>query len=275
MANYLPKIMGFFINLVGLFSSRYAAHLAVTLFSTPFKGKIKPTEAEYLKEASQENVLCNNLSIKTYHWKGKKETILLAHGWESNTYRWKDLIKYLKKLDYNIVALDAPAHGNSSGHNFNAIIYSKCITKVAQTFNASVIIGHSIGGMATVFSHYNSPLKLTRKIILLGAPSNFVGIFYRYKTMMGFNKKVNNAMNTYILKEHNHLPEYFSMSNFSKNFKIKGLVIHDKKDKIIPYQDGLDFKASYKNATFITTNGLGHGLKSDEVYNYILDFLKA
>ena len=54
----------------------------------------------------------------TYRWLGKKETILLAHGWESNSFRWKDLIVKLDTaLDYNVIALDAPAHGRSSGES--------------------------------------------------------------------------------------------------------------------------------------------------------------
>lgn len=274
MNKYLPKIIGFIINVVGLFMPKYAAHLSIQLFSTPKKGKTKSNEKAFLNEAIQEDVICNNLTIKTYRWSGNKETILLAHGWESNSYRWKDLIEILRKLDYDIIALDAPAHGSSGGKLFNALIYSECITKVAKKFNASIIIGHSVGGMATVFSQFNNPLKSIQSLVLLGAPSNFTGVFSRYIDLMGYNKKVANAMSNYLLEHFYHLPEYFSASSFSKDFSLKGLVIHDKKDRIIPYQDGLDFKDNYKNSKFITTTGLGHGLKSDEIYNHILEFLK-
>ncbi len=275
MNKYIPKIIGAFINFIGFFSSKYAAHLSVTLFSSPKKGKTKSNEAGYLKEAIQEDVLCNDLLIKTYRWSGNKETVLLAHGWESNSYRWKDLISILTKLDYNIIALDAPAHGGSLGKRFDAILYSECIYVVAKKFNTSTIIGHSVGGMATVYSQYNYQMQFIKKLVLLGAPSNFEGVFQRYIDMMGYNKKVSKAMDNYILKKFNYLPEYFSMANFSKNFTAKGLLIHDEKDKIIPFQDGLDYKANYSNSKFISTTGLGHGLKSEIIYNHIISFLDA
>ena len=82
-------------------------------------------------------------------------------------------------------------------------------------------------------------------------------------------------MSQYVLKHFNHLPEYFSAANFSKDIKAKGLIIHDKKDRIIPYKDALNYKSNYINSEFIVTKGFGHGLKSDVVYNFILDFLKA
>lgn len=273
MDKYLPKIIGFFINLVSIFSSKYAAHIAIKLFSSPFKGKTKPHQAKYLNKAIQEPLTYKDLTIQTYHWQGHKDTVLLAHGWESNSYRWKDLISILKQANYNVVALDAPAHGSSSGKLFNAIIYSECIHAVAKKFKASVIIGHSVGAMATVFSQYNMPKKHLNKIVLLGAPSNFTGIFSRYSKLMGYNTAVKTAINQYIQKRFNHLPNYFSASNFSRNFTVKGLIIHDEKDKIIPFQDGLDYKKCYTNSKFISTSGLGHGLKSDTLYNHILEFL--
>ena len=275
MSEYLPKIIGKTINGISHLNSKYAAKLAITIFSTPQKGKIIKKESAYLKSAEQDYVNFENISIKTYNWKGKKDTILLVHGWESNTYRWKDLIEILKPLGYNIVALDAPAHGDSGSKLFNALLYSECIHIVAKKFNASTIIGHSVGGMATVFTQHKYQLKTIGKIILLGSPADFTGVFKRYSLMMGYNKKVTKAMNSYVLKHFNHLPEHFSPANFSKDFKAKGLVIHDKKDRIIPYKDGLKFKNNFTNSEFISTKGFGHSLKSDIVYQHILDFLKA
>jgi len=275
MKKYIPKIVGFGINSVGLLAPKYAAHLSMTLFSSPKKGKLHEKQINYLSKAQQSEVIHNNICIKTYQWAGKKDTILLAHGWESNTYRWRELIELLKAKDYNIIALDAPAHGATSGTIFNALIYSECIQAVAKKFNVSVIIGHSVGGMATAFSNYKFPLEQVKKLILLGAPADFTGVFSRYIDMMGYSKRTSKAMETYVSKRFNHLPEYFDAAKFTKDFKAKGLIVHDKKDKIIPYKDGLKFKQNYTNAEFVSTKGFGHGLKSDLVYNHILDFLNT
>ena len=82
-------------------------------------------------------------------------------------------------------------------------------------------------------------------------------------------------MHKYVLKHYNHLPEYFSAANFSKEITAKGLIIHDKKDRIIPFKDALKYKENYKNSELISTRGLGHGLKSEQVYTHILEFLNT
>lgn len=275
MSNKLFKTIGISINVVSCFSSKLAAKLAIKLFSSPQKGKLKDLNNPILKSATQKTLKYQDIQIATYHWKGEKDTILLAHGWESNTSRWLDLIKVLKAEDYNIVSLDAPAHGKSTGKYFNAILFSECIHVVAKKFGVSVVIGHSVGGMASVFFHHKYQLASLKKLVLLGAPSNFTGVFERYSKMMGYNKRVVNAMDQYVLKHYNRLPEYFSAAQFSKEINSKGLIIHDKKDRIIPYYDALDFEKNYTNAKLITTKGFGHGLKSDKIYNLILEFLKT
>ena len=275
MHNFILKTIGFLLNFINCFSSIFAGKLAILLFSSPQKVRLKNINSSFLKSANQSVLKYENISIMTYHWKGTKDTILLAHGWESNTHRWKDLIEQLIVLDYNVVALDAPAHGNTSGKKFNTILYSECINVVAKKFNINTIIGHSVGGMATVFLQHKYQLKSVNKLVLLGAPSNFVGVFDRYTKMMGYNTRIENAMNKYVLEKYNHLPEYFSAANFSKEITSKGLIIHDKKDRIIPYSDALDFQKKYSNAKLITTTGFGHGLKSEEINTYIKDFLNA
>lgn len=275
MKQYLPKIIGFSINLISYFSSSRAAKIAIYIFSKPRKGKLKEEEINYLKSAIEKDIIYNNFTLKTYHWKGNKETVLLAHGWESNSFRWKDLIEILRNLDYTVIALDAPAHGNSGSKTFNALLYSECINATLKQFKVDTIIGHSVGGTASAIA-LDSKNKLSiKKLISLGAPSNFIGLVKNYNNMMGFNKNVIKAINIYYLKHFGYLPEYFTVANFSKNIQAKGLIIHDKKDRIIPYRDALEIKKHYQNAELIKTMGFGHGLKSDKVYNHIIEFLNT
>nr|WP_321247616.1 alpha/beta hydrolase [uncultured Psychroserpens sp.] len=275
MKQVIVKTIGGFINIVSITSPKLAGRMAIKLFSRPRKIKIKELEKDFLMTAFIEDVDYEHLNIMTYRWLGKKETVLLAHGWESNSFRWKPLIERLKKLDYNVVALDAPAHGRSSGKLFNAVLYSECINVVAKKFNANIIIGHSVGGMATAFCKSKYELPSVNKLILLGAPSNFVGVFSRYTTMMGYNKRVSIAMDELVLERFKEKPEHFSAARFLENENTEGLLIHDKKDRIIPYSDAEDFKNYYEKATLIATEGFGHGLQNEEVNNHIIDFVNA
>lgn len=275
MKQFIAKLIGALLNVVSYLSPKTSAKLAIKLFSKPRRTKLKEPEKDFLLTAFREDIMYEHLNIMTYRWIGKKETVLLAHGWESNAYRWKPLIEQLKSRDYSIVALDAPAHGNSDGKFFNAILYSECIHAVAKKFKTDIVIGHSVGGMATAFFYSKYKLPHISKLVLLGAPSNFVGVFQRYSEMMGYNNRLANAMNQLIQERYNKSPEYFNAARFLSNTSIDGLIIHDEYDKIIPYNDAEDFKNFYQNARLITTEGFGHGLKSEEVNKHIIEFINA
>lgn len=275
MRNFIIKTIGNALNIASYFSSEYASNKALNLFATPRKGRYSEAQKQIVSSAKEEVLRVNNLDITTYHWLGKNKTILLAHGWESNTSRWDYILNDLKAQDYNIIALDAPAHGKSDGKQFNAILYSECIAAIAQKFKPEVIIGHSVGGMATVFSLKNHDLPFVKKIVLLGAPAHFTGVFSRYKTMMGYNKRIENGLEKIIVERFNHNSDYFSAADFSASIAAEGLIIHDKKDKIIPYEDALLFAKRYQNAELITTTGFGHGLRDTSLTPKMITFINA
>jgi pimeloyl-ACP methyl ester carboxylesterase len=275
MKNILIKTIGFYYNLLSLFSSKYAAKKALLLFSTPRKGNITKPQYDFLNSAIKEILLYDNLKIMTYHWEGSKETVLLSHGWESNAARWKTLIKSLQKLNYNIIAIDAPAHGDSEGKQFNALQYSECINIVVKKFNPSIFVGHSVGAMATVLYYHNYHYTHIKKLVLLGMPSEMKDIFKRYVNMMGYNKRIEKQINEIAFERFGKYPKEFSTSKFLENATFKGLIIHDEKDPIIPYNEALLIHRKFKNSTLITTQYLGHSLNSSKVTTHIVDFIDS
>ncbi|MBD0832358.1 alpha/beta hydrolase [Aestuariibaculum sediminum] len=274
MNQIIVKTIGKLVNTFCYIAPYQAAKMAVNIFSTPRKGQLLTEENQYLKSAKQNTLNYEGINIQTYQWPGSQKTILLVHGWESNTYRWKDLIELLKVENYNIVSIDAPGHGNSGHKTFNAVLYSECINLAASTFKPNIIIGHSIGGTASALATHNYKLPI-EKLILLGAPSNFDEVIENYVKIMGYNKKVVTAMNDYFLKHFGKLPSFYAIENFSENLLPQGLIIHDKKDRIISYRDALQISKHYNNAKLVKTKGFGHGLKNEIVYNHILEFLNT
>lgn len=110
MATFVPKLIGYSINFLSYIFPAYAAKLAVLLFSKPQNADLDDEAKLYLKESKQEDLSYKGFTIKTYNWSGSNKTILLVHGWDSNSFRWKDLIEHLKQDDYNIISIDGPAH---------------------------------------------------------------------------------------------------------------------------------------------------------------------
>jgi pimeloyl-ACP methyl ester carboxylesterase len=273
MMTILHKLTGFFINLISLFSPRLASRMALFLFTKPFKGKVNEKQSDFLDTAFREELKFNETPFMTYRWLGKKGTILLAHGWESNSARWQDLITNLKQRGFGVVALDAPAHGRSGSNRFNAIMYSEFIKVASDRFEPNIIIGHSVGGMASVLFQSKYQKEYVQKMILLGAPSEYADVINRYTNMMSYTKRVNNHINLLIKERFGEFPKAYSTASFSEFISSEGLIIHDKKDTIIPYEDALQIKSKYKNSQLVSTEGFGHSLISVEVSNYIFDFI--
>ncbi|PIV92747.1 MAG: alpha/beta hydrolase [Flavobacteriaceae bacterium CG_4_10_14_3_um_filter_33_47] len=274
MGSILIKLVGSSINALSYLSKTSAANKALTLFSKPRKGQINQAQFDFLATAKKEILYYESHEIMTYRWIGTKKTILLVHGWESNSGRWKPLINHLKNKDHNIIALDAPAHGNSGSGYFNALLYTEFINEVAKKFKPHIIVGHSVGGMATVFFQKKYQLKGIQKLVLLGAPSNFKDVLKRYTDMLRYNRRVTEQLNLEIIEQFGSSPESFSTAKYIQTIHAEGLIIHDKDDNIIPYNDALLIKENYKNSKLISTKGLGHSLNHKSVTFYISEFIE-
>lgn len=275
MNTILIKSVGLYYNLLSYISKSYAANKALYLFTKPRKGRITEIQSDFLHTAFQEELTFEKHPVMAYRWLGKGQTILLVHGWESNAARWKPLILQLKSKGYNVIALDAPAHGNSGSRTFNALLYSEFINVVANRFNPDIIIGHSVGGMASVFFQHKYQFKSIQKIILLGAPSEFTGVIKRYTDMLGYNQRITSKMETTIIERFGNHPKSFSTAKYLETIQSEGLIIHDEDDTIIPYDDAILIKNSFKNSKLITTKGLGHSLNHESVTSHIHEFLGA
>ncbi|WFO15756.1 hypothetical protein M601_018775 [Cellulophaga baltica 4] len=57
----------------------------------------KPHQKEFLDKAKNNILTVDKIQLQTYKWTGTKGTVLLLHGWESNVFRWRNLIDDLKK----------------------------------------------------------------------------------------------------------------------------------------------------------------------------------
>lgn len=269
------KTIGFYFSFIALFSKKSAAKKAFLLFCTPRKGRVKPNQKVFLDAAKKEIVSTEQIDIQVYEWKGTKETVLLLHGWESNAFRWRNLIEFLKKEDYNIIAFDAPAHGNSSGKILNVVLYANVAQALIQKYSPKHIVGHSVGGMATLYNNHLFNNTNVEKLVILGAPSEFKKILEDYQNIIKFNNRVLSGLKAYIYKVSGFEINYFSISEFVKSNTKKGLLIHDELDKIAPCSDSERVHKNWKNSTFVKTRGLGHSLHQDDVNKKTIDFLKS
>lgn len=268
-----PKLVGFHLNSLFSFQPENAVKRAFYLFCSPRNGKITPEQQVYLDSALREKITVNNSEIQTYRWKGNNKTVLLVHGWESNAHRWKSLIEKLQAKNYNIISLDAPAHGNSSGYKFVVPEYAAVLEKLIKEYHPEVMIGHSVGGMTVLYQQAKQPIK-DIKIVSLGAPSELTEIMNDYQRLLGLKPKLMKALENYFKERFGYNFHEFSSAIFVKNIEEKGLIIHDKLDKIVPVNNAELIHKNWKNAELMLTEGAGHSLYNDAINEKIIQFIE-
>ncbi|WP_194532453.1 alpha/beta fold hydrolase [Zobellia nedashkovskayae] len=269
----LPKVYGRYFNLLARVSKTRAAEKAFYVFCTVRKGRVLPNQKEYLDKAKSGALEVKNHTLQTYHWSGSKETVLLVHGWESNTFRWRNLIAKLLEANYNIVAFDAPAHGYSSGQYLDLPSYSDGVQAMIEKYNPKYLIGHSMGGMTLMYNEFYHKNEGVEKMITIGSPSEFYEIMDHYQRLLDFNDNVREALEAYVLNRFGFTVKEFSSSRFAKTNTKKGLLFHDELDKLAPFHASEAVHSYWNDSTFIRTKGLGHSMHQEHINDQIVDFL--
>lgn len=269
----LPKVYGLYLNALVLFSKKKAAKETFEIFSTVRKGRVLPQQQAYLEAAKDRILEVGEHQLQAYRWPGNRETVLLVHGWESNSFRWRNLIVKLREANYDVVAFDAPGHGHSSGKNLHLPLYADCIQRAIECYAPQHLIAHSFGGMAVLFDAFKNRNKKVEKIVTIGSPSEFSELLGHYQRLLGFNNRVRQAFEVYIVKRFGSSVTEFSSSRFVKNNPKKGLLLHDELDALAPFHASEKVHSDWKGSIFIRTKGLGHSLHQDHINEQIVGFL--
>jgi pimeloyl-ACP methyl ester carboxylesterase len=268
------KAIGFAINILSIAFPKKATQCAYALFSEPRKGKLSLDQLpKILQEAKTEKTQHGDSYFQTYTWKGSDNVILLVHGWESNASRWENLLPFLQKSGSTIVAIDAPAHGLSSGTEFSIPLYSAFIHHTVQKFKPNYLIGHSIGGQTCLYYQSLYQNKDIEKMVILGAPSDFNIILSNFISLLQLNSTIaKNIENHYLTHFKLNIHE-FSSQLFAQKISTKGFIAHDIEDTVVKITEAKKIANSWKNAVLLETKGLGHSMHDGHLYTKVTQFL--
>lgn len=270
----LTKSIGSYINLMSFVFPEKATQIAHAYFSEPRKGKLtKDKLPKTLHGAHLETIQHNEDTIQTYIWKGNETIIMLIHGWESNSSRWKKLLPYLKKSGSTIIAVDGPAQGLSSGKEFTVTKYAEFMDIVIKKYQPHHIIGHSLGGKASLYYQYKYQNPGIQKMVILGAPSDFNIIFNNFIKLLSLNNKVEKALKSKYTALLDHNLDLFTAQEFASKIQVKGFLAHDIDDIVVLFKESKKIAGSWKNVQFMETKGLGHKLHDDDLYRKVYAFL--
>lgn len=258
------------------FSKPAAGRWCYRVLARPPRKKFTPAESYFLAEAEQHTVHVSRMRIRLYHWTGKGPKILLAHGWNSHSGRWYRLGQQLLQQGYDIYAIDAPAHGKSVGGSFALVYYAQAMAEVVNLVQPSKIIGHSAGGMATIhYLHHEPEAARPSQVALLATPAELTHFMDSFQRILGLRKEIMQALEREFVRRFNRTFDYFSPATFVKHLDLPGLIIHDEHDDVAPVQGAHTLANAWSGSELQLTQGLGHSVEDEKVYNWLLDWLES
>ncbi len=264
--------IGSALNSLAIASPLEAGRHILRLFSTPRTGRLRAPDRTFLETAAWGKVVVQGLDVQYYLWENEGPTVLLAHGWESNSARWQVFIEQLLQQKYRVVSLDAPAHGASGSTEFNAILYADFIAAVTEKCRPDFAVGHSAGGMALAYLMAHQASQF-RKVALLSTPSDLRQITGVFGRMLGLSARAMQGYSEQARQKFGRDLDYFSVAEFAKSLTTDCLIIHDTGDPTAPHADAQRVAQNWAGAQFVTTEGLGHSLQGEVVYRALLEFI--
>lgn len=274
MKKLIMKGIGLYLNGLAHIAPRKAAHFGFNLFCHPFRVPINARQRAFLATASQSTFHYKGIKVQTYRWGSGPKNILLLHGWQSHTYRWKKYVEALDKDEYAIHAFDAPGHGLSEGKFLSVPLYSEVIEGyIGRIGDVETIIGHSIGSFSAMYTFYRNQNLPIKKLVSLASPGEAQEFLDFYKISLALSEKSAGLIAARFYELFRKTPGDFSAPRFAATLNIPGLIIHDEDDEDTSVAHSKKIHAAWKGSTFILTKGFGHNLRSGEVIVRVIDFI--
>jgi pimeloyl-ACP methyl ester carboxylesterase len=268
--------IGLYLNTLAWLAPRKAARKGFYLFCRPMRRVVKPHHLDFLNTSEKFELEYAGKKVQGYRWGSGEKKILLLHGWESHSFWWKRIVNNFSKEEFTLYAVDAPGHGLSEGNYINVPHYSGLIEQLVLSYGeVHAILAHSLGAFSSVYTLHRLPKLPVSKLVVMASPGEANEFFQHYRKILGLSDRSVKVIGDYFFKKLGYGPNYFSLKDFASNLQLPGLIIHDTEDKSAPYQHGLDAHNNWKNSEMITTSGLGHNLKSEELLERVKQFVNS
>ena len=256
-----------------------AAESAFELFCTPYSKRKIYEEPPVFKQAQKLSFEFQNHKIHGFYWQPKVQNehkILICHGFDSNSYKFASYIEPLLNNGFEVFAFDAPAHGLSTGRTITALLYSDMIAAVDSNYGPFYgIIAHSFGGIAVALAIEKFKNNVLQKLVLIAPATETTRSLNDFCNYLNISEKLKKGMEKLIVQIGGQPASWYSVARVIQSITIPTLWLHDKGDRITPYED-MKFLTNLNLplVKFIITEGLGHSLyKEDHIAKHIIGFI--
>ena len=267
----MPASIRLFFAILGRISPRLAGRLAATLFCRPRQHR-RPDRERALIARGTPVPLPDGLSATAW---GAGPIVLLVHGWEGRGAQLGAFVDPLVAAGYRVIALDGPAHGDSTGTTVTGPEFARALEMTRETVGPlAAIVAHSFGAFISLLAASRG--LAADRIVVIGSPSSVPEVLREFQELIALPARAMPSM-VRALEQRGGAPmESFDVARFVGHIDAPLLVVHDTDDLEVPYVNGTRL-AELFGARLLTTSGLGHRriLYTPDVVSAVVDFVES
>jgi pimeloyl-ACP methyl ester carboxylesterase len=255
-----------------------ALRRAFRLFCTPLSTSRRRALATDPGDALIHRMAVGGEQISMYIWgdPAAQPYVLLAHGWSSHGLRFLSWIKPLRDAGYAVVGFDQAAHGRSTGERTHLMQFAEVLGDVGRHYGkASAVVGHSLGGTATLLA-LSAGLAANRVVLIAPLADPFVAASY-FGRMIGLAEHLWAHLFDEYEKSHPTRAAGLQAHLMAPAMGRPALIVHDLADREVPWAEGERYARYWPDARLLTTTDLGHHRIVDDraVIDAALRFLRG
>ncbi|MEW6689393.1 MAG: alpha/beta fold hydrolase [Pseudomonadota bacterium] len=262
----------------------FAAGLAERVFLTP--PKPRPGESAFFDflDARASYVEHRGRHLASWRWgPADAPAVLLAHGWGGHAAQMRGFVAPLLAAGYRVIAYDQPAHGMSEGRVTGLPDFAEALAAVARHHGGvHGIVAHSLGaaGAAVAIARAQSSASrgLTpRRVVLIGAPSDFVGYTRQFARWHWMPERLRGLMQAAIEERFGVAMAELELARLAPRLRTPALLIHDLRDPVAPWAEGARVAGAGPGARRLPPQGRGPGriLESAAATRAAADFISG
>lgn len=252
-----------------------AARVAERMFLRPPRYPRPAHEAAALAAARRTRVAAGVSPITAWIW-GDGPGVLLVHGWGGRGAQLAGFVPPLVAAGYSVVTFDAPGHGESAGRWSSVVAFVDAVHAVARALGpVRGLIGHSVGAAAAAGA-LRDGLRADAAVFLAPPTDLTLHADLTLETL-GFGRRARTLMRERVERRLGVPWSTLDVAAFAPRLTTPLLVLHDRDDIEVPWQEGAIIAQAWPGAILSTTSGLGHRriVRDAEVVREALAFLRA
>ena len=232
---------------------RLAANMA-HLFLTPRRLPKKKWEVDTL--AGAEKVQLEN-GLQGLRWGTQGKTVLLMHGWESRSTHMITLVAPLIQQGFQVLAIDAPMHGESQGQKSNPVEFANSILVSEKEYGPfAAVVGHSMGAAALAIALEDG--LQCQCCVLVSSPACILDGLNGFAQFMNLPNTCHKYFIEAVEAQVGRKAQTLDVAKTLKQHQPNSLLIHCQDDKEIPFRAFQALHLAHPNSQIFTPEGLGH-----------------